>query len=60
MKNSGIVVANDASQDRLKAVVGNNHRLGKLLFAFLYTVIACKYCGVKQINDASTFENERH
>lgn len=34
MKNSGVVVANDASKERLKAVIGNIHRLGmvKLLF----------------------------
>ena len=29
MKNSGVIVANDASKDRLKALVGNAHRLGK-------------------------------
>ena len=32
MKNSGVIVANDASQERLKAVVGNAHRLGMLLW----------------------------
>ncbi len=29
MKNSGVIVANDQNKDRLKAVVGNIHRLGK-------------------------------
>lgn len=28
MKNSGVLVANDANKERLKAVVGNIHRLG--------------------------------
>ena len=29
MKNSGVIVANDQNKDRLKAVVGNIHRLGE-------------------------------
>lgn len=28
MRNTGVIVANDASADRLKSVVGNIHRLG--------------------------------
>ena len=33
MKNSGVIVANDASNERLKAVIGNIHRLGTQFFA---------------------------
>ena len=33
MKNSGVIIANDASKERLKAVIGNIHRLGMRLFA---------------------------
>ena len=29
MKNTGVVVANDAKKDRTKALVANIHRLGK-------------------------------
>ena len=29
MKNSGVIVANDQNKDRLKALVGNIHRLGE-------------------------------
>jgi 16S rRNA C967 or C1407 C5-methylase (RsmB/RsmF family) len=29
MKNSGVIVANDQNKERLKAVVGNVHRLGE-------------------------------
>ena len=29
MKNSGVIVANDQNKDRLKALVGNTHRLGE-------------------------------
>lgn len=28
MRNTGVIVANDANADRLKSVVGNIHRLG--------------------------------
>jgi len=28
MKNTGLIVANDANKDRTKAIVGNIHRLG--------------------------------
>lgn len=28
MKNTGVILANDANADRLKSVVGNLHRLG--------------------------------
>eukprot|EP00795_Rhopilema_esculentum_P007090 gene7090-12731_t len=39
MKNSGVIVANDASQERLKAVVGNAHRLG------VTNAVICNYDG---------------
>jgi 16S rRNA C967 or C1407 C5-methylase (RsmB/RsmF family) len=32
MKNSGVIVANDQNKDRLKALVGNTHRLGETGF----------------------------
>ena len=35
MKNTGVVVANDASSARLKAVIGNNHRLGTIYSGFV-------------------------
>ncbi len=28
MRNSGILVANDANKDRAKAIIANTHRLG--------------------------------
>lgn len=34
MKNSGVIVANDASKERLKALIGNIHRLGILCYFF--------------------------
>lgn len=39
MKNSGVLVANDANKERLKAVVGNIHRLG------VNNTIICNYDG---------------
>ena len=39
MKNTGCLVANDASKDRLKAVVGNLHRLG------VTNALVCNYDG---------------
>lgn len=39
MKNSGVVVANDANKERLKALVGNIHRLG------VNNTIICNYDG---------------
>lgn len=39
MKNTGLVMANDAKKDRLKAVVGNLHRLG------ISNSIVCNYDG---------------
>ncbi|XP_014472081.1 PREDICTED: 25S rRNA (cytosine-C(5))-methyltransferase nop2 [Dinoponera quadriceps] len=41
MKNSGVLFANDVNQDRLKAVVGNFHRLG------IVNSIVCSYDGRK-------------
>ena len=29
MKNSGVIIANDQKKERLKALVGNVHRLGE-------------------------------
>ncbi|KAJ8005171.1 hypothetical protein DPEC_G00143870 [Dallia pectoralis] len=39
MRNTGVVVANDASADRLKSVVGNIHRLG------VTNSVVCNYDG---------------
>jgi ribosomal RNA methyltransferase Nop2 len=39
MKNTGLIMANDAKKDRLKAVVGNLHRLG------ISNMIVCNYDG---------------
>jgi len=39
MKNTGYLVANDANKDRLKAVVGNFHRLG------IANALVCNYDG---------------
>ncbi|XP_063055344.1 probable 28S rRNA (cytosine(4447)-C(5))-methyltransferase [Engraulis encrasicolus] len=39
MKNTGIIVANDANVDRLKSVVGNMHRLG------VTNAMICNYDG---------------
>ncbi|KAL5506201.1 hypothetical protein EMCRGX_G007795 [Ephydatia muelleri] len=41
MKNTGVLVANDVNKDRLKAVVGNIHRLG------VRNTIVCSYDGRK-------------
>ena len=40
MKNSGVIVANDQNKDRLKALVGNIHRLGEN--GFFSISILCK------------------
>ncbi|CAB3983687.1 probable 28S rRNA (cytosine-C(5))-methyltransferase isoform X2 [Paramuricea clavata] len=39
MKNSGVIVANDQNKDRLKALVGNTHRLG------VNNTMICNYDG---------------
>ena len=41
MKNTGLLMANDASKDRCKAIVGNLHRLG------VHNSIVCTYDGRK-------------
>ncbi|CAG2063900.1 unnamed protein product, partial [Timema podura] len=41
MKNTGVLFANDANQERIKAVVGNFHRLG------VVNSIICSYDGRK-------------
>lgn len=41
MKNTGVLFANDVNQDRLKAVVGNFHRLG------ITNSVVCSYDGRK-------------
>lgn len=41
MKNTGILFANDINKDRLKAVIGNFHRLG------VVNSIICSYDGRK-------------
>lgn len=41
MKNTGIIFSNDLSADRLKAVIGNSHRLG------ITNIVICKNDGRK-------------
>merc|ERR1719195_639642 len=41
MKNTGMILANDANKDRCKAVVGNLHRLG------ITNTVVCNYDGRK-------------
>uniref|UniRef100_A0A667WLK8 NOP2 nucleolar protein homolog (yeast) n=1 Tax=Myripristis murdjan TaxID=586833 RepID=A0A667WLK8_9TELE len=41
MRNTGVIVANDANADRLKSVVGNIHRLG------VTNTVVCNYDGRK-------------
>lgn len=42
MKNTGILFSNDANKDRIKAVVGNFHRLG-VINAVVSCEDGCKY-----------------
>lgn len=42
MKNTGLIVANDANKDRTKAIVGNVHRLGRptnLIYSLYYSYV---------------------
>lgn len=39
MRNTGVIVANDANAERLKSVVGNVHRLG------VTNTVICNYDG---------------
>lgn len=39
MRNTGVIVANDANSERLKSVVGNVHRLG------VTNTVICNYDG---------------
>lgn len=48
MRNTGMIVANDANVDRLKSVVGNIHRLG------VTNAVICNYDG-RQFPKVSTF-----
>ena len=41
MKNSGVIVANDASKERLKAVIGNIHRLGMKFHSVIFACFEC-------------------
>lgn len=41
MRNTGVIVANDANAERLKSVVGNIHRLG------VTNTVVCNYDGRK-------------
>lgn len=45
MKNTGVLFSNDANRDRIKAVVGNFHRLG-VMNAVVSCEDGCKYKGI--------------
>ena len=47
MKNTGVLFSNDANSDRIKAVVGNFHRLG-MVNAVISCEDGCKYGSIMQ------------
>lgn len=56
MRNTGVIVANDANADRLKSVVGNIHRLG------VTNTVVSNYDGRQfpKVTDVPMWEKKRH